>query len=174
MPKPLVADWDLIKSLILKGLTPKQVSEQTGISHEAIRKRAQRSNWDKEKAKIAAVVSQAVQRDVTEGQKNYLNRVIRLGDRMLDVLEQQENYSLEDLEAVAGIITKLDPVQRRALGLDVDGATQRHQTLVQVVIQQPPSALPVEFDEPTEQSSSTSPTTIDVETVSTSTNNTPS
>jgi hypothetical protein len=160
MSKPIAADWDLIKSLILKGLTPRQVSEQTGVSYEAIRKRGQREGWDKEKSQIAHYVSQAVAKDVTEGQRNYLNRVINLGNKVLDALERQDKFSLDDLETVAGVITKLDPVQRRALGLDTQENNAPRTSLVQVVVQSAPgTSTPLRIV----QTSATSAATIDVE-----------
>jgi transcriptional regulator with XRE-family HTH domain len=45
MPRPIDADWQLIKALFLQGFTQRQIAQRTGVSPGTIKGRATRHGW---------------------------------------------------------------------------------------------------------------------------------
>lgn len=137
MPKPLSADWDLAKSLILKGFTQRDAAKQIGVSYDALKKRAYREQWDKERDKVADAVSRVVVKETTEAAKGHVHKVVAILEKHLEALEKRSprGLTLEECETAAKLLDRLDQIGRRNHGLDAQEAGNQRQSLVQVIVQ---------------------------------------
>jgi len=79
MPAPVIADWDLIQTLYIQGLSPKRIMDRTGISQSTIQSRAKRYRWTALRAELASDLTRAATatlEDLSSRTKNKLGAVI--------------------------------------------------------------------------------------------------
>lgn len=177
MPRKLDADWEQAKSLYLKGLSLKTISEQTGIPHGALRQRSVRYKWAIGKTKTDDLVSQAVTEVVARDAKGHVETVISLLGSHLQSLKKRDpdSLDLEEFDAATRILERLNNIGRKTHGLDQEMA-QKGNGLVQIVVvngAQPQfgsvqQAKPIIGDVIDEGLASPNQTTIDVDSGSTS------
>lgn len=163
MPAPLKADWDAIKRLYAQGFAPCQIAEQTGITANAIVKRASRYVWKRD---IALQRSLAT-RSLSERAFDWTQRILALVELHLASIEakSRENPSPRNLEVLIRMTKACDETARRAFGLDGPGT---HNTMkIEVNVQAPRenscTARAIDVDTVPEPATlpNTSPTTIE-------------
>ena len=137
MPKHLKADYASAKALFLTGLPLPDIAEKTGINYGALRQHARRHNWVQNKGDIETIIEKHVATSIEDAAKRYIERSIKLDSRVFSALEAKriEAMELEELEKVATIMAKVNPVARSNRGLDDDKHKTIHVGLTQNVVE---------------------------------------
>jgi len=126
MPAALAVDWSAARADLALGLTFEQTAEKHGVSHWALRKRAQREHWvtpvDVSKALVSKLSKQApkaskqatldaLQRTWAEEGESYRRMIVKKLVPLINTAQIDAPDNARDLETI-------DKVVRRNLGLD--------------------------------------------------------
>lgn len=131
-------DYDSARILHSKGLSIRQIHEETGIPYEALLKYAQRHQWTSARTKIVQRVSDNVQAQLVERSSGHLLKISGLADKVIDKLIAQDlaTLKLNDLQTLATVADTFDKVARRAYGLDADNSSRPRVTVNVAVLDQ--------------------------------------
>jgi len=138
MARTFEADWGLIKTLVIKGVPVKKISEQSGVPVNVIAQRKYRQKWRSEITRANAVITENVITACASTAKGHVNTVIQLlGDHLDGLRSRGVPMKWEDFDTATKILDRLDTIGRRAHGIDNDGAGHGTAGLVQIIIQAP-------------------------------------
>lgn len=127
----LNANWDLAKSMCLKGMPLKDIAKQTGIGYEPLRQRAHRYKWVQTATEASRAVTLAVTERMTDVATQHIDRILGYADGALTNLEKRGyDVAISDLQTLVNVADKLDQMKRRSLRLDEQHA--KPSSLVQV------------------------------------------
>lgn len=127
-PPSVTPDWELGFLLRAQGHSFDAIAAALGIQSARARKYAERHQW-REKIENASRAGEKRVADVSvnlaAAKENHRQRAIKLTNKGLDVLEEQ-NPSPEELRDYAGNLDKLDVIARRTLGIEGEKAVDNH------------------------------------------------
>ncbi len=130
-------DYSTAKILHAKGLSIKQISDNTGIPYPALVKHAQRNEWDKNLDKAVQSLSNHVQADLSRTSESHVRNVVKLGlNRINSLLDYDFEKAVQGLDAEGYLrcFDMLDKILRRSLRLDEQAALRSSNLAVQVNI----------------------------------------
>lgn len=121
-------DYDSAKILHAKGLTIKQISDETGIPYDPLLKYAQRHEWTSDRTKAVQKLSDNVQAQLIERSTGHLLKMSGFADKALDNLLTRPiaDMPLDDLQTLAQVADTFDRIARRTYGLDQQGTSHQH------------------------------------------------
>lgn len=121
MRKPATTvDWDLAKSLVIRGVPMPEVAKQLCCNYSALRSRSSRENWKVTAAVASDLMGQSATRTMQSRGELWGNRVADLLEKHLAYLESlpPEDITLAELDQTTKILERIDGMGRRTLGLD--------------------------------------------------------
>lgn len=113
-------DYEAAKTLFLRGLTIKQISDKLSIPYDALAKFCQRRQWDKDRTKNSQILSKHVQDQFSEAAGRHLSKITGLTDKAIDALltKDVQTLDLDALETLGKVADTFDRIARRSYGLD--------------------------------------------------------
>lgn len=113
-------DYDAARILHAKGLTIKQIADETGIPYAPLMKFAQRHQWTLARTKVVQRVSTNVQDKLVERSTGHLLKISGFADKAIDnlLLRPLDGMKLGDLQTLASVADTFDKIARRTYGLD--------------------------------------------------------
>jgi hypothetical protein len=113
-------DYEPAKVLHAKGLTIREIANQTKIPEEAIQAYSRRHKWRQERAKAMQLVSDGVQAQLAAMAGKHLIDVSGIVSKSIDALALKDLKSmpLDDVHTFATSVEVLDRIARRTYALD--------------------------------------------------------
>lgn len=113
-------DYGMAQLLRTKGLSYKQISDQTGIPLAALSRYGQRHDWDIKRDKCVALVSNVVADTMVDRITSHINGIADFADQVIGSLRQRpiDSMEMDDLSKLASVANTFDSMYRRAMRLD--------------------------------------------------------